>query len=500
MFKKILIANRGEIAVRVIRACREMGIATVAVYSEVDRAALHVRKADEAYAIGPAPAAESYLRIDKILEVAKRSGAEAIHPGYGFLSENAKFAQACGDAGVKFIGPTAASMEMMGSKTRARQEMEKAGVPFVPGTSRGLKSAAEGEEVAERVGYPVMLKAAAGGGGKGMRLVRNRQELRPALEAAQSEAQRSFGDSEVYIEKAIMNPRHIEMQVLADEYGNTVWLGERECSIQRRHQKVLEEAPSPVVDADLRRRMGDVAVRVARAAGYANAGTVEFLVDGKKNFYFLEMNTRLQVEHPVTELITGLDLVHLQIRIAAGERLPFTQEDVQLRGHAIECRIYAEDPDNNYFPSPGKITLLVAPSGPGIRRDSGMYEGWTVPLEYDPLLAKLIGYGSDRQQAIMRLQRALHEYFVAGIKTNISLFQRILEDADFQAGRLDTGYLERLLASKREAVDETPEEAIAAIAAGLFEVMAPNAGDRRKGTDEVQGSRWKGAGRSDGLR
>ena len=303
-----------------------------------------------------------------------------------------------------------------------------------PGTARGLTSPEEAEEVAERVGYPVMLKAAAGGGGKGMRLVHTRAELRSALESAQSEAQRSFGDSEVYIEKAIVNPRHIEMQVLADEHGNTVWLGERECSIQRRHQKVLEEAPSPIVDADMRRRMGEVAVKVAQAANYTNAGTVEFLVDQHKNFYFLEMNTRLQVEHPVTELTTGLDLVHLQIHIANGEKLPFTQSDISIRGHAIECRIYAEDPDNNYFPSPGKITLLLLPSGPGIRRDSGMYEGWTVPLDYDPLLAKLIGHGTDRNQAIMRLQRALYEYFVAGIKTNISLFRRILRDDRFSGG------------------------------------------------------------------
>ena len=456
MFRKILIANRGEIAVRIIRACREMGISTVAVYSDVDRASLHVRKADEAYAIGPAAATESYLRIDKILDVARRSGAEAIHPGYGFLSENPKFARACADAGVKFIGPSAESMELMGSKTRARQEMEKAEIPFVPGTSRGVKSAEEAEIVAGRIGYPVMLKAAAGGGGKGMRLVHTKADLHAALEAAQSEALRAFGDDEVYLEKAIVNPRHIEMQVLADEHGNCVWLGERECSIQRRHQKVLEEAPSAIVDPEMRRRMGEVAVRVARAARYTNAGTVEFLVDQQKNFFFLEMNTRLQVEHPVTEIVTGLDLVHLQIRIASGEKLPFTQDDIKIRGHAIECRIYAEDPDNNYFPSPGKITLLVAPSGPGIRRDSGMYEGWNVPMEYDPLLAKLIGHGSDRRQAIQRLQRALYEYFVAGIKTNISLFQRILEDPDFHAAKLDTGYLDRLLARGKAAADRAP--------------------------------------------
>jgi acetyl-CoA carboxylase biotin carboxylase subunit len=508
MFKKILIANRGEIAVRVIRACRELDITSVAVYSDVDRAAPHVCKADEAYHIGPPAAAESYLNIAKILDVAKRSGADAIHPGYGFLSENAKFAQACADAGLKFIGPSPASMEMMGSKTRARQEMEKAGVPFVPGTSKGLESAEQAEQVAAKIGYPVMLKAAAGGGGKGMRLVHAPEELKSALEAAQSEAERAFGDREVYIEKAIVNPRHIEMQVLADEHGNTVYLGERECSIQRRHQKVLEESPSPIVDPDMRRRMGEVAVRVALAANYTNAGTVEFLVDREKNFYFLEMNTRLQVEHPVTELVTGLDLVHLQIRIAAGEKLPFRQEDVRLRGHAIECRIYAEDPDNNYFPSPGKITLLLSPSGPGIRRDSGMYEGWTVPVDYDPLLAKLIGYGTDRGQAIARLTRALHEYFVGGIKTNISLFRRILADADFQAGRLDTGYLDRLLQS-RSPEKPGADADVAAIAAGVFAVLDPapalvsegiaSLNPVNRNRDGIAASGWKSAARIEGL-
>jgi acetyl-CoA carboxylase biotin carboxylase subunit len=508
MFKKILIANRGEIAVRVMRACREMGITSVAVYSDVDRASLHVRKADEAYPIGPAAASESYLNIEKILEVAKRSGAEAIHPGYGFLSENPKFARACTEAGVKFIGPSAPSMEMMGSKTRARQHMERAGVPFIPGTSRGLQSCDEAEDVAARIGYPVMLKAAAGGGGKGMRLVNAREELKSALEAAHSEAERSFGDSEVYIEKYIVKPRHIEMQVLADEHGNTVWLGERECSIQRRHQKVMEEAPSPLVDPEMRRKMGEIAVRVAKAANYTNAGTVEFLSDQDKNFYFLEMNTRLQVEHPVTELITGLDLVQLQIRIAAGERLPFTQDSVQIRGHAIECRIYAEDPDNNYFPSPGKITLLLTPAGPGIRRDSGMYEGWTVPIDYDPLLAKLIGYGTDRQQAIGRLVRALNEYFVGGIKTNISLFRRILSDPEFQAGKLDTGYLDALLAKEQTNGSVDSDKQVAAIAAGVFALLDPgsvsvNGASRNGGASGKQGqglSDWKSTARTEGLR
>ncbi len=476
MFKRILIANRGEIAVRIIRACREMGIESVIVFSDVDRRSLAVRKADHAYNIGPAQASESYLNIAKIIDVARRSGVEAIHPGYGFLSENPKLPAACKEAGIKFIGPTSEAMEMMGSKTRARQSMKKAGVPFVPGSASGLQSMEEAERLCKQIGYPVMLKAASGGGGKGMREVHSPSELRSALESAQSEAQRSFGDNEVYVEKLIVNPRHVEVQILADEHDNCVYLGERECSVQRRHQKVLEESPSPIVDADMRRRMGEVAVRVARAAHYTNAGTVEFLVDSERNFYFLEMNTRLQVEHPVTELVTGLDLVQLQFRIAFGEPLPFAQEDIQIRGHAIECRVYAEDPDNNFFPSPGRITRLISPSGPGIRRDSGMYEGWDVPIEYDPLLAKLIGFGTTREDAIHRLQRALYEYFVGGIKTNIPLFRRILGDPDFQAGRIDTGFLDRLLAQKQPAFDSTSDEVhIAAAAAAIFAATEPKA-------------------------
>ena len=508
MFKRVLIANRGEIAVRIIRACREMGIESIAVFSDVDRKSLHVRKADYAYPIGPATASESYLNVDKILDVARRSGAEAIHPGYGFLSENARFARACADAGFKFIGPTPESMEMMGSKTRARQNMKRAGVPFVPGSERGLDVEAA-ERLAEQIGYPVMLKAAAGGGGKGMRMVAEPSELRSAYEAACSEAQRSFGDNEVYLEKFIVNPRHVEMQIFGDEHGNAVYLGERECSVQRRHQKVMEESPSPVVDEDMRQRMGEVAVRVAKAANYHNAGTVEFLVDEKRNFYFLEMNTRLQVEHPVTELVTGLDLVHLQMQVASGEKLPFRQEDVKVRGHAIECRVYAEDPDNNFFPSPGQITRLISPSGPGIRRDSGMYEGWKVPIEYDPLLAKLIGYGETRDDAIDRLLRALYEYFVGGIKTNISLFRRILRDPDFRAGKLDTGFLDRLLAKPyHEKTGQYP--LMAAIGAAIFAATEPKttfptasgaaASANGNSAAPAPASNWRRIARSEALR
>ncbi len=498
LFNKILIANRGEIAVRLVRACHELGITAVAVYSQPDRAALHVLKADEAYAIGPAAAAESYLNIDRIIATAKSCGADAIHPGYGFLSENAAFAKACGDAGVKFIGPSPASIELMGSKTGARRQMEKAGVPFVPGTSRGLESLASARELAAKFGYPVMLKAAAGGGGKGMRLVPDESQLASSLDGARSEAQHAFGSDEVYLEKAITDPRHIEIQVLADEHGNCVYLGERECSIQRRHQKVLEESPSPAVDAGMRRRMGETAVRAAQAATYANAGTIEFLADAHSNFYFLEMNTRLQVEHPITELVTGLDLVHLQIRIAAGEKLPFTQQDIQLRGHAIECRVYAEDPDNNFFPSPGRITSCVEPSGPGIRLDSGIYPGWNVGTDYDPLLSKLAAYGADRAQAIASIRRAIDEYVIAGVKTNLQLFRRILDDPDFIAGKTDTGYLPRLFSKSAPADGNQRDRQIAVIAAAIYSALMP-ANGKPAPTQTPASTAWKQAGRIEAL-
>jgi acetyl-CoA carboxylase biotin carboxylase subunit len=499
--QKVLIANRGEIALRVIRACREMGLGTVAVYSDADRAALHVLHADEAYRLGPAPASESYLRGDIILDAVRRSGADAVHPGYGFLSENAEFAEACAAAGVVFIGPSASAMRVLGPKTRARQAADAAGMPRVPGSVTGLSSAEEALQVAAGIGYPVMLKAAAGGGGKGMRAVASPEELPAAYVAASSEAERSFGSGEVYLEKLIEQPRHIEIQLMADEHGGCLYLGERECSVQRRHQKVIEEAPSAVVGEALRRRMGEAAVRLALSAGYVNAGTVEFLVDDAQNFYFLEMNTRLQVEHPVTELVTGLDLVQMQLRVAMGEPLGLTQEQVHLRGHAIECRIYAEDPDNNFFPSPGLITRLVQPGGPGIREDCGVYAGWTVPLEYDPMLSKLVAFAETRELAIDRMVRALDEYAIGGIKTNIGLFRRILNDPDFRAARIDTGYLERLLAGDapvEDATEATIAEDVVAVAAAL---LASSGGERPSpAAGMAPQSPWAATGRQEGLR
>ncbi|MDX2181852.1 MAG: acetyl-CoA carboxylase biotin carboxylase subunit [Bryobacteraceae bacterium] len=480
MFSKVLVANRGEIAVRVIRALRELGIRSVAIYSDPDRPSLAVRMADEAYPLEGSASADTYLRIDKILDIARRSRAEAIHPGYGFLSENPSFAAACEDAGVIFIGPPASAIEKLGSKTAARKLAKAAGTPVLPGTEDPVRDAEEARAIAEEIGYPVLLKAAAGGGGKGMRRVDRAQDLEAALRDATSEAERSFKSSDVFIEKLVIRPRHIEIQLFADRHGNCIYLGERECSIQRRHQKVIEECPSPLVAAhpEMRRAMGEAAVASARAAGYVNAGTAEFLVDENRNFYFLEMNTRLQVEHPVTELVTGLDLVHLQLRIAAGERLPLTQDDVTLRGWAIECRVYAEDPES-FLPQPGKLTRFDMPSGPGIRVDSGVYPGWTVPMEYDPLLAKLCVYGETRQQAIVRLRRALEEAYVGGIRANLPLFRAIANDPRFVSGELDTAFLDgfRLPA-------EAPPPGLAATAAKLAKPISAV-------TPRTAGSAWK---------
>jgi acetyl-CoA carboxylase biotin carboxylase subunit len=495
MFRKVLIANRGEIAVRVMRACRELDIRTVAVYSDVDRKALHVRYADEAYPIGPALSTESYLRIDRMIEVARRSGAEAIHPGYGFLAENPDFARACADAGLVFIGPPVAAMELMGSKTASRRALMQAGLPVVPGTDRNLETLEEVERVAGEIGYPVMLKASAGGGGKGLRLVFAPEELASAYRNARSEAQNAFNDPAIYLEKYLERPRHIEIQILGDQHGNLIYLGERECSLQRRHQKVMEECPSPLVDDDLRHRMGKTAVRIGKLAGYFNAGTVEFLVNQKREFYFLEMNTRLQVEHPVTEMVMGIDMVKEQLRIAAGEPLRWRQEDVRLRGAALECRIYAEDPANNFFPSPGLIQRLQAPRGPGIRSDSGVYEGWTVPLEYDPLLAKLVVWGNDRAEAVARLRRALSEYEVFGIKTTIPFFRRVVDHADFVAGRIDTGFIDRALAEGILSEDEPSAELerVALLAAALD--ASRQWSRRSRPAPPARESAWKTAGR-----
>lgn len=500
MFKKILIANRGEIAVRILRACRELNIKAVAVYSEIDRKSLHVRLADEAYLIGPAASRESYLRIDKLMDVAKRSGCDALHPGYGFLAENAGLPKACRDVGITFIGPPSEAMEVMGSKTAGKQLARRAEVPTVPGTSDPIENPEEAQALARSMGYPVLLKAIAGGGGKGMRVVPSDAAFAGAWRDASSEALNSFGDARVFLEKYLIGPRHVEIQIFADAHGRVVSLGERECSVQRRHQKVVEEAPSPVVTPELRRKMGDAAVRLARAGGYVNAGTVEFLVDADLNYYFLEVNTRLQVEHPVTEQVTGLDLVKLQIAIAAGHRLPFAWETITPRGHAMEVRIYAEDPENNFFPSPGKIIARQAPTGPGIRLDEGVYEGWTVPMEYDPLLSKLIAWGNSREETIARLRRALDEYVITGIRTNVNLFRRILTDPEFLRGEIHTKWLDELLARPKpsHASMRGGTEDAAMIAAALWRVM--QVGNATETTEPAQkSSAWKLAGLRDQM-
>ena len=486
MFRKVLIANRGEIAVRIIRACRELGIRTVAVFSEVDRNALHVRHADEAYCIGPAPARESYLRIDKILEAARRAGADAIHPGYGFLAERPDFAEACEEAGIVFIGPPPRAIGAMGDKATARKMARALGVPIVPGTDGGL-SDEDLMEAARRIGFPILIKASAGGGGKGMRIVRSLEEMPDALAAARREAMAAFGDDDVYLEKLVEGARHVEIQILADQHGNVIHLGERECSIQRRHQKLIEESPSPIVDEEMRQRMGEVAVRIAQAIGYVNAGTVEFLVDKDRNFYFIEMNTRLQVEHPVTEMVTGVDIVKEQIRIARGRKLRYRQEDIRQTGWAIECRITAEDPFNNFMPSTGRIVTLAEPTGPGVRVDSGVYEGCEITPYYDSLIAKVITWGETRGEAILRMRRALEEFRIIGIQTIIPFHQAILNSTRFLAGHFDTKFVE-----ERFSMDEETPPDLEEVAAIIATLVAHRAGR------EING--WKWAGRWEQLR
>ncbi|MEJ2757517.1 MAG: acetyl-CoA carboxylase biotin carboxylase subunit [Anaerolineales bacterium] len=470
-FNKVLVANRGEIAVRVLRACRELGLETVAVFSEVDRKSLHVRYADEAYLIGPAPAAQSYLRMEKLIEVAKRSGAQAIHPGYGFLSENADFAQLCADENIIFIGPSPDAIRRMGDKGIARATMQAAGVPVVPGTKG--KHHLRDEELltaAADIGFPLLIKATAGGGGKGMREVKSLGEMPAAIESARRESKSSFGDDNVYLEKLVVNARHIEVQVLADRFGNTVHLGERECSIQRRHQKLVEEAPSVFVgdDEEFRQKLGAVGVMAALAVDYVNAGTVECLVDADKNFYFLEMNTRLQVEHPVTEFVTGVDIVFQQLRIARGEALPFRQKDIKMRGWALECRVNAEDPFNQFLPSTGTVTEHDVPTGPGVRVDTGVYSGVTITPHYDPMISKVISYGETRQQAITRMRRALQEYHILGVLPNIPFHQQLLTHPRFLSGNFDTRFVEEHYSMEDAAGKVVTHPEIAAIAAALF--------------------------------
>ena len=492
LFKKILIVNRGEIAVRIVRACRELGIIPAVVYSQVDRKALHVKLADEAYFIGEAKPLASYLNIDKIIKAALGCNAQAIHPGYGFLAENPEIVRRCEKEGIVFIGPPQKPMSLMGNKVASRKKMAEARVPIIPGSLKPVKNSKELETVVETIGFPVLLKAAAGGGGKGLRRVQGREELLPAFKLAQSEALSSFNDSSVYIEKYIEEPHHIEIQILADHSGNVVHLGERECSIQRRYQKVIEETPSPFLDEDKRNEMGQIAVQAAVAVGYRNAGTVEFVVDKDKKIYFLEMNTRLQVEHPITEMVTGIDLVKSQIKIAAGWPLDFSQEEIQPRGHSIECRIYAEDPDQGFMPSPGKIKHLRVPSGGlGIRLDSGIYEGYCVPVEYDPLLSKLISWGRSRDEAVERMKRALSEYQIYGIKTTIPFFKRILQHPKFISGDYNTHFIANL-----EKVTEnqgSEEKTVALITAGIKSYLENQAG--MTSGKLGRGSHWKFQGR-----
>jgi acetyl-CoA carboxylase biotin carboxylase subunit len=451
MFSKIIVANRGEIALRVMRACKELGIPTVAVHSEADEDALHVKFADEAVCVGPAPGGASYLNVKAILSAAEVTGAEALHPGYGFLAENAEFADICAEHDITFIGPTAQMMRMMGDKATAREMMSRAGVPIIPGTDGIVPDVERARAAADGIGYPVMIKASAGGGGKGMRVANDPEELAANFVVASGEAEAAFGNGDIYLEKLIVEPRHIEFQILGDSHGNVVHLGERDCSIQRRHQKLIEESPSPAVTPELRARMGAAAVKGAKEIGYASAGTIEFLLDARGDFYFMEMNTRIQVEHPVTELVTGVDLIKEQIRIAAGETLPLTQERLALRGHAVECRINAEDPDRNFAPHPGKVTDFYVPGGPGIRVDTHVYAGYTIPPHYDSMIAKLLAHGNTREEAIARMKRALEEFVIVGVATTIPFHSEMMVDSDFVAGTFDTGTLERKRMAEKEA-------------------------------------------------
>jgi acetyl-CoA carboxylase biotin carboxylase subunit len=501
MIKKVLIANRGEIAVRIMRSCREMGIRTVAVFSDADRTSLHVRYSDEAYHIGPSPSLDSYLNIEKIIRAARQSGADAIHPGYGFLSENPEFVKRCGRAGIIFIGPTAHSMAIMGDKITARETMINAGIPVVPGTREAIHNEKIALKFIQETGFPVIIKAAAGGGGKGMRLVTERSNVTAKLRAARSEALNAFGDDSVYIEKYLESPHHIEFQILADKYGNIIHLYERECSVQRRHQKVIEETPSPFITAELREKMGQIAVNAARAVRYEGAGTIEFLVDKDQNYYFLEMNTRLQVEHPITERVTGIDLVKDQIRIASGEKLSHKQTNIWQTGHAIECRIYAEDPERNFMPNPGLIKHITQPTGLGIRSDGYVYEGYEIPMYYDPLISKLIVWGENRTEAIKRMKRALYEYKITGVKTSINFLSRIMDIPDFIDGKYDTHFIEKnkdLLMAKDIRCDILCQD-IAMIAAYIDYTNKLAKLQPLKAADKNGNSHWKTYGRKKNL-
>ena len=496
MFQKILIANRGEIAVRIIRACRELGVNTVAVYSEADRASLHVRLADEAYPIGPSPARESYLRADRILEVARKSGAGAIHPGYGFLAEREDFARAVEDAGLGFIGPRASAIAAMGDKAVARATVAAAGVPVVPGTEgEGNLTDEEIIRVAPQIGFPLLIKATAGGGGKGMREVNSGDELRGLLAAARREAEAAFGDGNVYLEKLLLGARHIEFQILADAQGNVIHLGERECSLQRRHQKLLEESPSSFMDDDLRERMGALACAAARAVDFLNAGTIEFLVDKDSNFFFLEMNTRLQVEHPVTEMVTGVDIVKEQMRIARGRKLRYAQEDIRLNGWAIECRINAEDPYNDFLPSTGRLEQIILPTGPGVRVDTGVYPGFEISPYYDSLISKLLCWGETRGEAILRMRRALEEYRILGVRTNIPFHQSIMDSHRFMGGQIDTRFVEERFSMDEPQENRDQLEPIAALLATLVAHRESQQASQivRRGSRDT--SNWKWVGR-----